>query len=231
MNQTEATAQIKATIETNFFALAKWLTNELSIPAPFVRLPSYPGIDVIVNGQRTLVFKNFFEPLQGESGNFAGVFTTAEAAAFVPYGNKGPSLSVDTGSLTKEANEAGLKATALLEILVLHEIVHACMMGGIAQRHPNHAWIINPAYRFIHEAVALKTCQFGIEKLLVAATPDDVKQYLAHVRSSSVGREAGVHYAPYFSMYCDTPLTDFWAHLRESQLSNEMFEEVERLVS
>lgn len=230
MNQSEATVQIKNTVEAHFFALAKWLTGELSIPKAFVRLPSYPGIDVIVNGQRMLAFKNFFEPLQSEAGNFAGVFTTAEAAAFVPYGSKGPSLSVDTAFLGTEAQSAGVGESALLEILVLHEIVHACMMGGIAQRHANHAWITNPDYRYIHEAVALKTCEFGIDKMLRIATPSDVKKYLYHVQASAVDREAGAHYAPYFSKYREKPLADFWAQLQESQAQNGIFKEVEELV-
>lgn len=229
MNQSNATAQIKELIEKRFFSIAKWLSQDLSIPKPFVRLPSYPGMDVIVNGQRTLVFKNVIEPLEAEEGNFAGVFTSAEAAAFVPYGNKGPSISIDTSTLILEAEKAGVEASALLEILVLHEIVHACMMGGIAQHHASHAWILNPDYRYIHESVALKTCQFGIDQFLLKATQADVKKYLDHVQASVIERESGVHYAPYFLNFRDTPLADFWVAVRASQPQNGIFDAVEKL--
>lgn len=229
MNQSTATAQIKEIIERNFFNVSKWLTDVLCIPRSFVRPPSYPGFDVIVNDQRMLVIKMLSEPLITENGNFANISVSSEAAAFLPYGNKGPSFTVNTNSLELEAQHAHLDAAALLEILVLHEVVHACMMGGIAQKYDQHAWIVNPDYRFIHEAVALKTCQFGIVEMLTLATKEDIDKYLTHVKSSANDRAAGIYYLPYFSTYCNTPLPEFWAQLRAIQPYQEIFDEIERL--
>lgn len=229
VNQSSITAFVKDLFEKHFFAIAGWLSKELKLPPAFVRYPSYPGMSVVVKNQRVLEFNFLGQPLSGEKGNYAFVETTNEAACFVPYGSKGPMVTIDADALALEAGVAGIPEEALLEILVLHEMVHACMMGSIAQTEQNHPWVEAQEFRYIHETVALKVCEFGLPGLLKVATPEHVKKYLSHIQAVSKDRDAGAFYEPYFETYRAVALGEFWAQLRASQPAPGIFEVVESL--
>jgi len=227
MNQSSITAVVKDLFEKHFFSIADWLSRDLKLPPAFVRYPSYPGMSVIVKGQRVLEFKFSSQPLLGEEGNYAFVETTNDAACFVPYGSKGPMITIDADELASEAEAADVPKEALLEILVLHEMVHACMMGRIAQLHKNHSWMVAPEFRYIHEAVALKASEFGLSGFLEVATAEHVAKYLSHIKTASNDRDSGAFYKPYFDTYRTVAHGDFWAQLRASQPAPGIFEMVE----
>jgi hypothetical protein len=230
VNQASITASVKDLFEQNFFKIVDWLSSDLKIPAAFLRYPSYPGLSVAVNGQRVINFSSFFRPLTSEKGNYAGVNATKEAACFAPYlSTKGPMITIDAEALASESALSNIPEIALLEILVLHEMVHACMMGSISQNHPGHEWISAPEFRYIHEAVALKFSEFGIIDLLKHATTQQVDNYLSYIQSISNERKTGAYYKPYFDQYRKTALADFWSELRSSQPAPGIFEKVESI--
>lgn len=232
VNQSSATAIAKTLFEKHFFSVVEWLTGNLKLPSQFVRYPRYPGMSVVVNGQRVLEFNFLSQPLTGEPGNYASLaMATAEAACFVPYGSKGPMVTIDVDELLAEARGADVPADALLEILTLHEMVHAAMMGGIAQSHAKHPWVTAPEFRYIHEAVALRFSEFGLGGLLEHATAKDVQKYLAYIRVKAAERGAGIFYAPYFEAFQACSSGEFWSRLRASQPTPGIFEEVERLAA
>lgn len=202
MNESSITNVVQKLFEQHFFSVVDWLSEELRIPAAFLRYPSYPGISVAVDGQRVLDFNFLHRPLSAQPGNYAGVMATEEAACFAPYlSRKGPMVTIDSNRLAVEAQLADVPETALLEILVLHEMVHVCMMGSIAQRYETHAWIVSPEFRYIHEAAALKASEFGFGSMLPTATPQHVARYLSHIQLVSNNSKAGESYKPYFDIY------------------------------
>lgn len=230
MNQASATAIVKNLFEKHFFTIADSLTNGLNIPGAFVKYPTYPGMSIAVNGQRVLVFDFLDRPLIGEPQNATLMNFPKEAACFAPYmSSKGPMITFDTDELASEASMADIPEEALLEILALHEMVHASMMGRIAQRFESHPWIVDAQFRYIHEAVALKVTEFGLASLLEVATPKHIEKYLSHIQSVASSRTAGSYYRPYFDTYRSIAPQDFWPALRSSQPSPGIFESVEGL--
>jgi hypothetical protein len=230
VNQTSITAIVKDLFEQHFFKIVDWLSIELKVPSAFIRYPTYPGLSVAVNGQRVLNFSFLCRSLTSEEGNYALINATREAACFAPYlSRRGPMITLDAEALALESNDSNVPENALLEILVLHEMVHVCMMGAIAQSHAEHEWITGSEFRYIHEAVALKTSEFGIIGLLKYATAQHVSDYLLHIQSVSNERRTGAFYNPYFEQYRKVALPDFWSELRSSQPVPGIFETVENL--
>lgn len=227
MNQEKTKNSLKILFERRFFDVVNVLSNQLFIPSEFLRIPAYPGIEAIINNQRILTFNFVGVPLRGVDGS--GSFISREeneAACFVPYGAKGLEIKISTAKLEEEAGEAHIASDCLFEILALHEMVHIAMMGGLAQSDPLNEWIKNTDYRYIHEAVALKACEFGFDDLFKLASRDDVVKYLAYVEKASRVRADGRHYLPYFNTYQSLPLDQFWDTLRKSQPSPGIFEKV-----
>ena len=227
MNQSSATEFARHSFENHFFSIVDWISSNLKLPHAFLRFPSYPGMSVVINGQRVLDFNFLSRPLCGVASNYNIVPTTTEAACFVPYGRNGPMVSINTEELTSEAIKAGIREEALLEILLLHELVHASMMGHIAQIQANHPWVMSHAFRYIHEAVALKVSEFGFSSFIESATAEDVNKYLTYIQLESKTRADGAFYQPYFLEYQEVDLGDFWHRLRGSQPAPGIFELVE----
>ena len=128
-------------------------------------------------------------------------------------GEKMPAIFVNSKPLEEEAKAIGISMDALLEILVMHELVHCIMQSGFT----DCPWIpkAGDPMIYIHEACALYACEHGFirENLYKTASADDVKRYIGYMGTSN-GSDS--EYAPYFTTCRNLPLSDLWPQLEAS---------------
>lgn len=193
-------------VKKNFLKVLEVLKVEMKIPEYLV---AHPGeLRGYINGIRVLDFTFGDDFVFAREGSHACMMDAPnEAACCRP---QLPAIFLSTDVLTGEAQAAEMAPEALLEILVLHEMVHVAMMAHLAGNPGALDWIVNPDIRFIHEAAALKACEFCFANLFETATASDIQKYMAYIQDTTSQRPDSIYYQPYFGKLRDVPVSSFW---------------------
>lgn len=212
MNQAEAVAIVAECVIDNFFRVQEVLKSVVGIPAAILGIPE--ELRGYVNEQRTLDFTFTKDSVYSSQGNYASKWEPLAplSASFSPYP---PRLCVNTEVLQGDAEVSGLDETALLEILLLHELVHVAMMSNFVGDSES-IWLKSGTIRFIHESVALRACEFCFSHLYSRATAEDVTMYLKYVQQQSEQSLEPEHYIPYFTKFRGLKASEFWPLLSGS---------------
>lgn len=209
LNQSEAIVLLEKTVIENAFRVREVLKSVVGIPSTILGAPE--SLRGYVNEQRALDFIFTEHNVFSTKGSFASKWQQMEplSASFSPYP---PSLSINTEVLRSDAEASGLNEIALLEILLLHELVHVSMMSRFVDDNES-IWLKSGDLRFIHEAAALRAGEFAFSKIYKTANADDFIKYLTYVRERSEHSPDGEHYLPYFNRFRRIEADKFWREL------------------
>lgn len=239
MNEAKIPEIVESLFKKYFLLVRDYLSESMGISPKFIFPPN--GLYVSVDAKTVLEITFSVAPNEIpliSSGEFVDdLKLNHEAVCTCLDSDHGPILAIETAELVSEANSARIPTEVLLEILVLHEMVHICMIGNCdvvfksgfpKKRYRN--WIANPKYLYIHEAVALHVSEKLIPKVLNLESGKYIDNYLSHIKLTAEARkEKGQYYLPYFELRSDKSESprDFWAKLCPDQQDVDIFSLVE----
>ena len=214
MHQDEAAEHIRTILESQFIPVVEALAATLRLPAQFLQTPS-GKFSCFINQDRMFKFSFDSEGAIIEPGQFSFMDIPRESASYAPYL---PAICACTPELEADAKDAAISDRALLEILVLHELVHLLMMNGFTQKGNIIAerWLKSKELRYIHESTALKAGESAFNEIYKIAKPIDVTNYLNFVERRAQQIGAPSEYTPYFTHFRNLTNDQFWNLLSTS---------------
>lgn len=214
MNQVNAIAMMNSIVVNHYFNVADALHDKLGVPKTILGLPD-GEISGVVDAIRKLTFRFWGRRVESKVGDGSMIWDAQDMSA--TYQPKARRILVSTDTLSRDSIDSNVSEEALLEILVFHELVHLAMMGDFVYRVEPAAiaWFDSTDQRYIHEMAALKACEFIFSDFYQVATTVDVKNYIDFVQVRSENGPDGRFYNPYFEMYRQVPVNEFWNVLSE----------------
>lgn len=214
MNHEQAKSIIENFFTHKFFKIRELLNVSLCIPNEVLGDPFY--VSVYINKFR--VFE-IYTDISGENFIF-DTSNTGYATYIKSYGSAWYEPEFHTKRLLIDLDYlkntdcfiSGISEIALFEILVLHEFVHIAMMSNTIYLE-DPIWITSEKVRYIHESIALRSCESIFSELYKYATMKDVNLYLEYVKKQSSKCADGDYYSPYFSKYRNLNNDALWQAL------------------
>jgi hypothetical protein len=135
-------------------------------------------------------------------------------------------IAFNRKKLAEDSRGAGVPETSMLEILILHELVHFFMLDWWFENLPQHAWITRPGIVSLHEACALYFCEHGLSTIASGVCREYIPNYLDYVRRLA-GEEGYTNgYGEYFDHCRLLEPAQLWPHLSQP-LGHEFLESLE----
>ncbi|MFZ6689901.1 hypothetical protein ACO0K0_19365 [Undibacterium sp. SXout11W] len=181
------------------------MQEKLSIPAEVLGEPV--SLRGYIDMRRAWDFDFEYPRFHASSGSKATYpMPKKEAVFFAPFV---PGIFINRDLLEKESENSGIDFKALLEILVLHELVHVAMAVNFADDNESQ-WLKLPELLYIHEAIALKACESLFFDLFEYANAQDVENYLTYVKCQAEIAGNGGPYSRFFDEFKSLELNQLW---------------------